>query len=401
VTKPSLLIINRVFPPQKGATGRLAFDLSQAVIAEGWDVTVLSTGASKNNHIRDGVRHVTVKESGKPHSFIGYIKTLGRLRRNALKLPRHTVVITMTDPPLSAIIGQAVKKKKKSVHIHWSQDVYPQLFKKLNIKVPERFYAKAQQLSLNALNNADHVVTIGRCMQAFYNEAGVKSPMSVIANWTNLHGSHLNKKPLPSKVNSSAPDAKVMKADQSAKFRIIYAGNLGRAHPVKIIIETAEKLKDYQEIEFLFVGDGHSHSRLAQERDKRDLHNIKFLPFQPAGHFQKILETGDLHLVSLRDGLQGLAVPCKFYTAIAVGRPVIFVGPKESEIAQVIEDYQSGSIVEELDADTLAQTILHYRQNGEKWFSAQEGASRAGQEFYPQASLDRWISLLKTAKTIK
>ena len=42
--KPSVLLINRVYPPAKGATGRVLRDLAQEMARAGWTVSVLTTG---------------------------------------------------------------------------------------------------------------------------------------------------------------------------------------------------------------------------------------------------------------------------------------------------------------------------------------------------------------------
>ncbi|MEM9470300.1 MAG: glycosyltransferase, partial [Pseudomonadota bacterium] len=214
-------------------------------------------------------------------------------------------------------------------------------------------------------------------------------------NWTNLHGEHLQQTGLIHAPQGADAASHNLITDNSPRFRIIYPGNLGKPHPVGVIIRAAELLREHKEIEFLFVGDEHANSRLSQEREKRELENIKFIPFQPAGHFQTILESADLHLVTLRPKLDGYLVPCKFYASLAVGRPVIFLGPKESEIGQVIKEYGCGEIIEEMKAEKLADAILKYRHEGDVWFSAQEGSQKAAEVYQPMKSLSQWTSLLE------
>ena len=87
----------------------------------------------------------------------------------------------------------------------------------------------------------------------------------------------------------------------------------------------------------------------------------------------------------------GLLVPSKLYSALAAGRPTIFLGPKESEIATVLNDFQAGSVVQQGDVDALVKLIKHYRYNSDAWFDAQNGALRAGQNFVPRESLIAWL----------
>ncbi len=50
----------------------------------------------------------------------------------------------------------------------------------------------------------------------------------------------------------------------------------------------------------------------------------------------------DVHLISLRDDWAGVVVPSKFFASLAVGRPVLYAGPSESEIAHWVAENDLG-----------------------------------------------------------
>jgi hypothetical protein len=79
----------------------------------------------------------------------------------------------------------------------------------------------------------------------------------------------------------------------------------------------------------------------------------------------------------MRDDAAGMLLPCKFYSALAVHRPVVFAGPAECDIAKIIAKTGCGRIVKPGDAKSLATTIALYRSDADAWFSAQEGAKSA------------------------
>ena len=54
------------------------------------------------------------------------------------------------------------------------------------------------------------------------------------------------------------------------------------------------------------------------------------------------LAAADVHLISLRDDWAGVVVPSKFFASLAVGRPVLYAGPAESEIARWIAENDLG-----------------------------------------------------------
>jgi hypothetical protein len=115
------------------------------------------------------------------------------------------------------------------------------------------------------------------------------------------------------------------------------------------------------------------------------------MPWQPAHKLREIMESGDVHLITMKHEVEGMIVPSKLYSALAVARPIVMVGPKESETARVIRDFRAGEIVPQGNARRLAETIRCFRMSSERWFEAYEGASRAGRVFMPRESLDAWL----------
>jgi glycosyltransferase involved in cell wall biosynthesis len=188
--------------------------------------------------------------------------------------------------------------------------------------------------------------------------------------------------------------------DTAPRFRVLYAGNLGRAHPVSTILEAATILQvQHPEVEFVFVGDGPIHERLAMERAKRGLDNIRLLPTQPPERLRELMQSGDVHLISMKSEATGMLVPSKLYSALAAERPCIFIGPEQSETGRVIHDYHAGSVVPQGNPAVLADTIRTYLTDGNAWFLAQKGAAEANHQFKPDHSITSWIK--KARESVK
>ena len=403
MSKPSILLINRVYPPVRGATGRLLRDLAHALEQSGWKVTILTTGEMAGTEANKSIKVRRIKASSKHKTTMRYLWIWARLLLAALRVNKHDVVLTLTDPPMMIIIGRMVKLFKGSKHVHWCQDLYPDLFKPLGVRLPGFLRSYLAGLSKKALNRCDQVIVIGRCMAQKLKDNGIEAEkIALIANWADFEvitpsGDH-KIEPLKIDVTGIAKKPEEMFRDDSPKFRILYAGNIGRTHPMRSVIEAAAILSEYSEIEFVFIGNKHVHSILARERARRGLENIKFMPYQPIERLRDVMESGDVHLVTMRDEVQGMVVPCKFYSGLTVGRPTVFVGPDGAEIAQVIKDYNAGKTVPVKDARALADAIYNYRTNGEEWFQAQEGALRAAQAYHPNRSLHKWLDVLEQVR---
>lgn len=402
MSKPSVLIINRAYPPKRGATGRLVEDLAYALERTGWRVTILATGDATGLEIVGNVKIQRFKASMNYKSVFGYPVLWLKMLLAALKMPKHDIVITLTDPPMLILIGRLVAKLKNMHHVHWCQDLYPDLFKSLGVKLPNFFHSMLYNMARRSMNKCSKVVVIGQCMAKKLSKTGVVAgKVSMIANWADLEvvaptGSKFDYSKIEITGKAKKPDE--MFRDESPKFRVLYAGNIGRAHPMRSVIEAATELAEYPEIEFVFVGDKSVHSILARERGKRALENIKFLPYQPIEQLRSVMESGDVHLVTMRNEAVGELVPCKFYSGLTVGRPTVFVGPEDCEVSNVIKNYKAGKIVPTNNPKKLAEAILSYRMDGEAWFEAQEGALRAAQAYHPNQSLHKWLELLEQVR---
>ena len=92
--------------------------------------------------------------------------------------------------------------------------------------------------------------------------------------------------------------------------------------------------------------------------EARRLSNVVFKPYQPRECLAQSLSAADVHLVSLREDLEGLIVPSKFYAIAAVGRPTIFIGSPHGEIARILRTHECGLTVPQGDGAALADAIL-------------------------------------------
>ena len=108
----------------------------------------------------------------------------------------------------------------------------------------------------------------------------------------------------------------------------------------------------------MFVGGGTQRARLEREALMRGLSNFRLRPYQPRQRLGETLGVGDVHLVSLDPALEGVIVPSKFYDIAAAGRPTIFIGAEDGEIARPLEENGCGFTVATRDGEALTERIL-------------------------------------------
>ena len=190
------------------------------------------------------------------------------------------------------------------------------------------------------------------------------------------------------------------------RFVVSYAGNLGRAHDIDTVLAAMTLLQDRAvmspsdlaaKVMFVFIGGGAQRSRLEREALKRGLSNFRLRPYQPKERLGETLAVADVHLVSLNPKMEGLIVPSKFYGIAAAGRPTIFIGSRDGEIAHILEENDCGFTVKPGDGEALTERILALV--GDRDLSAAMGA-RARMAFAHQwdkeQALAKWEALLQS-----
>jgi glycosyltransferase involved in cell wall biosynthesis len=98
--------------------------------------------------------------------------------------------------------------------------------------------------------------------------------------------------------------------------------------------------------------------------------NVSMVDFADQRSLERRLAAADFHVISLRDDWAGVVVPSKFFASLAVGRPVLYAGPADSEIARWIDQHDLG---------------LHLRADG-----AEGAADRLHALIGDPAALARW-----------
>ena len=294
-----------------------------------------------NNRISDFVEYAQIT----------YL-TKSRLRLNQLAyilsatfkilFSRKTKHIFLTQPPLAylwfAFICR-VFRKSYAIHI---MDQYPELLPVMGLLSPNAFLYKFFIRSrTKAFKGADFIIVLGKCMQDLVEQAGIpKEDIYIVKNVPSVNES----KPLESTKGGSG-------------FKVLYAGNMGMAHLFSTILESSKSLAG-ENIHFTFIGKGQRRIEIEQFIKSEEPLNVELLGYLEKEEFEKHLSAADIHFISLRKGFEGLMVPSKLYSSLAVGKPILYEGPANSEIALEIKKYGFGKSISPEDTDGLIAAIM-------------------------------------------
>lgn len=375
----SILILNRTFPPLMGATGRVACDLALHLRKSGYKITIITTSNTAKTDSAKLLDVVRVEAKQNPETAHDYLKISKMMYQAAKKLPPHDIVISMTDPPLMAIKGQKIAKLMRAKHIHWSMDIYPDLLPAMDKHISPWAYKFAQKSMHRALKKADAIVPISACMARYMAHLSLpRHKMHIIENWPDKYLLEDEDEPTP--------------LLDGRKFRILYAGTIGLAHEFETVLNAAKYLqKTAPDVEFIFTARGRGQKNLDVAAQNMGLNNIRFLPPQPPKKLSSLMASGDLHLVTLKRGAAGKLFPSKFYSALAAGRPVLFVGPESCDIHKKISLSHCGATIRNGDSRILINAITNYMTNPDDWFAACKAASKLMENHNP---LKQWEHLI-------
>jgi len=84
------------------------------------------------------------------------------------------------------------------------------------------------------------------------------------------------------------------------------------------------------------VATKHQTSRIEHPTSNKPPPNILCLPYQPLDELAGSLSAADLQVVVLGDPFVGLIHPCKIYNVLAVGAPILYIGPESSHLSEIL-----------------------------------------------------------------
>jgi colanic acid biosynthesis glycosyl transferase WcaI len=148
-------------------------------------------------------------------------------------------------------------------------------------------------------------------------------------------------------------------------------------------------------IRWLFIGGGALYENLRSEAAKRRLKSIDFQAYQPRERLSESLSAADVHIVALRPELEGLIVPSKFYGVAAAGRPILFIGGRDGEIARLITRNACGVTVAIGDGAGLADAVSKMARDPDGCRMMGERARvMCEAHFSKNRAIDTWHDLL-------
>lgn len=144
-------------------------------------------------------------------------------------------------------------------------------------------------------------------------------------------------------------------------FSVVFAGNVGAAQAMDVLVEAATLLAPHREIRLVILGSGSQLEWVRQQVRERGLTNLHLAGRFPVDAMPHLLSKASVLLVSLADQpIFAATVPNKIQAYMAVGRPILAC--MNGEGARLVEEAEAGLAVPAGDACGLADAVLNLYQ---------------------------------------
>ncbi len=364
-TPKKITIINNFFPPDYAATGQLVEELAHNLKQDDLAVEVFTSQPfyafdQEDAPRRERLEHVLIRRSQSVRFWASRIrgKAMGGVlffARSAIHLiraaHRRDMVLLTTAPPFLPILGYLLSILFRIRYVCLLYDLYPDIAIQLGVIPAGHWVSKIWTwLNCRSWERAESVIVLSESMKSriLKHCPTIADKVFVIHSWANPESIV----PIPKQKNWFA-----QKHDLADCFTVLYSGNMGRCHDMETLLGAAIHLQG-EPIRFVFIGSGAKREPMIKKVEQHGLTNCIFLPYQDRETLPFSLTSGDVSIISISAGMEGLVAPSKLYSALAAGRPVVAICESHSYIKPLIEDSKSGAVFVNGDSAGLASYLL-------------------------------------------
>lgn len=378
-----VLILSLVFPPDSVSTAEIMGDLAVDLRDRGDTVLVVTTTPHYNRDAEAEARqpmrnvwgrllqrseyqgipvyHVAMPAKGRSVAkriaawtgFHAISTTVG------VCLVERPDIILAPSPPLS--IGASawiVALFRRARYVYNVQEIYPDIAVSLGALKSRPLIRMLEMLERFVYRRSSAVTVIAPRMRERLIDKGVPGDkVHVIPNFVDL--------------------ARLTPAQRSndfsrrhgldGVFSVTYAGNMGPAQGLDIVIDAARQLPDDGRAKFLLIGDGIEREALTRRAAAVDGHAVTVIPYQPNALMPQIYGASDLCLVTQAAATGSDAIPSKVYRIMASAKPIVAVTDDRSDLAALVRAAGCGAVVTPGDSKGLAQIVADASREADAW----------------------------------
>lgn len=359
-----ILILTQWYPPEPGL---LMQELAQSLIGNGHQVTVL-TGFPNypSGKLYPGYRVQFLQReiiAGVPiirvplypeHSRSGIKRAINYLSFafSAALLGRWIApkpdVLFVYHPPLTVGIPAYVLSRLWRVpFVYQIQDMWPETLSATGMLNNSKIIQIIGYFAKWVYKKATSICVISPGFNSNLIEKGVpEKKIHTISNWVDPEAYYI-----------AEPDNSLAESLGLAKrFNVVFAGIIGAAQGLEVILEAAKLLREYNKIQFVLIGDGIALPELRKMAEAEHLKNVLFLGRYPQARMPGLYALADVLLVHLKDDpLFNITIPHKTLTYLASGKPIL--AAVAGDTAEVVKQAGAGITCQPSNPNALAEAV--------------------------------------------
>ncbi len=369
-----LAVIADVYPPLRSSGAVQLRDLSIEFARQGHEITMMVASpeldASYAIETWNGVQVVRLKtprtkDIGYVHRTIGEFlmpfSMLRNLRKSPLGKQKWDGIVWYSPTIFLGPIVSALKKASGCKSYLIIRDIFPEWAVDMGLMgrgLPYRFF-KAVANYQYSVADIIGIQTPGN--RTYFTDwlKRSKGRIEVLQNWL-----------------SDAPvrgcSIKVGETVLAGRKIFVYAGNMGIAQGMGVLLDLAEQLRERSDIGFLFVGRGSDSQKLRNDAKNRALDNVVFFDEIEPDEIPGLYAQCDIGLVALDPRHRTHNIPGKFLSYMQSGLPVLASVNHGNDIVDLIESEKVGRVCTDASARTLkrlAEELIDDLQN-DAWCAA-------------------------------
>jgi colanic acid biosynthesis glycosyl transferase WcaI len=360
-----ILLLSQYFWPENFRIN----DLAEGLLARGHKVTVLTglpnypsgnfaagylwTGPYRESHKGIEVLRVPIIPRGNGNnvalalnylSFAFFATLLGPL---ICRGEYDAMLVYEPSPVTVGIPARFIRWVKKLPVFFWVQDLWPESLSATGAISEPKVLNAVESMVRWIYRGCDRVLVQSEAFVGSVGRLGVEATR--IKYFPNTAEAFY--RPLPPNLPWDGPQL-------PKGFRVMYAGNIGSAQSFETILEAAERLRQYKQVQWIIVGDGRFLDWLRLEIARRCLNDcVHLLGRHPVESMPKWFAQADVMLASLRrDPIFSLTIPAKIQSYMACAKPI--VAALDGEGARIVQSSGAGIAVPAEDPEALAGAVL-------------------------------------------
>lgn len=304
-----------------------------------------------------------------------------------LQIRGRPALLLSSNPPFLPWLGWLLKRARGWPYLVRVLDIYPDAVVRTGILRQTHPVIRAWcVLNRASYRAADVVVSLAPAMcEVLSRQVPGGRPIDCIPDWVDAE----QLRPITKGANPAASEH-----HQLDKLTVLYSGNLGATHDVSGLFGAIDILRDDTGIDFVFVGGGARRAEL--EKFCKGRPNARLLPFQSAERVPYTLAMGDVAVVALGKGSEGISMPSKAYYMMSAGCALLGLSTGRNDVEGLIESQQCGVNVLSGDAAGVCAAVRRFRDDPEFLAVCRRRARKAAEELFSRGVIEpRYLAHLR------